>query len=102
MQELTKQEQESLQEATLVKEWLQHRAWLEVIRPYLESKIRNSWVDPRKVTDKEAFFHEYVVAWGWSHTSDEFLKLLDEYLNKFEYLSKKKEGKLENNFKIGA
>ena len=81
---------------------MEHPAWLELIKPYLESKIRNSWVDPRKVTDKDAFFHEYVVAWGWSHTADEFLKFLEEYANRFEFLKNKKEGKEVNNFKIGA
>jgi hypothetical protein len=54
------------------------------------------------VTDKDAFFHEYVVAWGWSHTADEFLKFLEEYANRFEFLKNKKEGKEVNNFKIGA
>lgn len=68
----------------------------------LESKVKHSWVDPRKVKDQSDFFYEYVVAWGFSTAAAEILQFVEEMKNKRDFLQKKKDGEQVNNFKIGA
>lgn len=71
-----------------------------VLRPWLESKIKHSWLDPRKIKDTEGFWYEYVVAWGFSQASDEILKFVDQMVEEAEALEKKEKGEVDN-FAIG-
>ena len=75
---------------------------MEWLKPLLESKVRNSWVDPAKSPSLDAFFKEYTVAFGWSKACTEILELADQEIAKGKYLQDKKEGKLKNKFNIGA
>lgn len=99
---LNKQEQVEMEEARKVVELVSSPGWVEVLKPYLEGKLRHSWVDPRKTTDKDDFFHQYSVAWGFSHAADEIMRSVEAFVQKFDYLKKKDKGEVSDNFKIGA
>ncbi len=51
--------------------------WQEVLRPLLESKVKHSWVDPRKARSIKKFFYEYSVAWGFATAAQEILDWID-------------------------
>lgn len=73
--------------------------WLQIIRPKLEAKIKNSWLDPRKTTDEKDFFHQYTVAWAVALAADEILKMVDSYVDRVKSLRAKE--KEEEPYRIG-
>lgn len=73
--------------------------WLQIIRPKLEAKIKNSWLDPRKTTDEKDFFHQYTVAWAVALAADEILKIVDSYVDRVKSLRAKE--KEEEPYRIG-
>jgi hypothetical protein len=74
--------------------------WQEVIKPYLESKISTSWVDPRDSTDYEEFFYKYTAAWGVAKAADEILKHIHSMVVEATRLEEKERGEVKN-FSIG-
>ena len=99
---LSPEEQESLKQARLVRRMAQTKGFREILRPWLESKIKHSWLDPRKIKSLEDFHYEYVVAWGFSQAADEILKFVDNNQQEAEHLEKKEEGKDDDPFRIGG
>ena len=77
------------------------QGWLEVLKPWLESKLNNSWLDPRKIKDKDKFFYEYVVAWGFAQAVRELLEFVNSQEGNIKYLKDKKDGVVKDDFKIG-
>ena len=83
----------------MVQDLANHKAWLETIRPRLEKKINNSWIDPRKTTDEKDFFFQYTVAWAAAQAADEILKMVDGYTERVKNLRAKQEE--EDSYRIG-
>ena len=69
--------------------------------PWLEAKIKHSWLDPRKAKGTEEFFYEYVTSWGWAQAAQEIIEWVEKMKGQKEYLEKKKKGEITNNFAIG-
>ena len=71
--------------------------------PFLQGKVRNSWVDPRVVTDREAFFYEYTTAWGWAQSAKELMDWIEKQYEECLRLRKKAAGEdIEKNFAVGT
>lgn len=69
----------------------------------MQAKVKNSWVDPRKVTDKDQFFYEYATAWGWAQSAQELMDWIEERYKERNRLRDKADGKeIEKNFAIGT
>jgi len=75
--------------------------WEQVFKPWLEDKIKHSWLDPRKASDWEKFKYEYIVAWGFSQAASEILDFVKIQIETAKELEKKKR-KAEDNFAIGG
>ena len=99
---LTPLEQEQLEDSKLVEDLCNHKAWVEIIKPLLEDKINHSWVDPLKCKDKESFFYDYTIAFGFSKACNEILEMIKQLVDRGIYLEKKKSGEIKDNFKIGS
>ncbi len=86
----------------MVQELVQHPGWRQVVKPFLEEKIKNSWLDPRKASSKEDFWYQYVTAWGLAQACDELVKEIDQMIETGKFLERKRKGETDNNFKIGS
>lgn len=72
-----------------------------MLKPYLEGKIKTSFIDPRKFKSDEDYSFACKVAWGWAQASDEILRFIDEAKDRAEYLKKKERGEIVDKFSIG-
>lgn len=76
--------------------------WKQVFRPWLESKIQNSWIDPKGATSKDEFFYQYTVAHGFAQAAQQILDFVKENLNTAQTLTDKQEDKnIEKDFGVG-
>ena len=101
MNKLNKQEREALKQGEQLMQLLDSQGWQEVLKPWLEAKLKNSWLDPRKVKEQDKFFYEYVVAWGFAQASSEILHFLEEKKSETQALRDKKKGIIKKDFRIG-
>lgn len=99
---LSKEEQQELEEARLWAQFSKSRPWRVAVKPFLESKFRNSWPDPRDYKDDKEFLFAYAIMRGWAEAGREFFQKVDEMVAKFEYLTKKSKGELKKPFRIGG
>ena len=60
--------------------------------PFLQSKINNSWVDPRKSKSDEKLMYEYKLAWAMAKSADEIIAFVDQMKDTVESLLKKQRG----------
>ncbi len=65
--------------------------WAEVFRPWLESKINNSWIDPRDPSFKsqEDFIRAYNTAWSFARAAEDILAYTDKLIEEAEGITKK-------------
>ena len=100
---LNQEEQELLKQARKVKELSLHKGWLEVLKPLLEEKYSNSWVDPKDFDNQESFVYAYNVAHGWATAGKELLAHIQRECDVFDYLTKKSKGEVDaKDFRIGS
>ena len=77
--------------------------WDLVLKPWLESKINNSWLDPKGSKSEEEFFFQYTVAYGFAQAAQQILEFVEQHKLTAESLVKKKEGKtVDKNFRVGG
>lgn len=67
----------------------------------LESKARNSWVDPASFSTTEEFMHAYNSARGWAKAVSEILEMGSVMQQRAQDLQDKKKDKQVDKFKIG-
>lgn len=65
-----------------------------MLKPFLEGKVTNSWLDPRKVKNKDDFFYEYTVSWGFAQAASEILDWINQKITEAKYLQKKEKGEI--------
>ena len=99
-QELSQAEQELLKQGSLVREWLAHPAWLTVVKPYLQARLHNSWVDPREVKEED-FKWQYLNAYHFAKAIQELIDTLEKWSQEAEGLRKKEQGDIEKSPRIG-
>ena len=74
-----------------------------MLKPWLESKIKNSWVDPREVKSDKKLLYQYKIAWAFANAAQEILEFVEQNNQTAETLTNKQEGKTtEKKFDIGG
>ena len=100
---LSKEEAEVLKDLDKLAQLRESEGYKDLLLPFLQAKVKNSWVDPRKVTDREQFFYEYATAWGWAQSAQELMDWIEERYKERNRLRDKADGKeIEKNFRIGT
>lgn len=84
----------------MVRQMVNSLGFRKVFRPWLESLIKHSWIDPREAKDGADFERRYNVAWAQAQSADQILKFVDDKVKEAEYLEQKEEGKIEDPFSI--
>lgn len=95
MIKLTKAEQELQTQGRQVREMAQTKGWAEVVKPFLESKISHSWVEPTNKNDKQLLY-EYKLAWAFAKAADEILALVENLQIESEMITKKEKGETKD------
>ena len=98
---LTPSEQEDLKQSQHLLDLARNKGWQEVLRPWLQSKVQTSWLDPRKAGSDEELLYQYKVAWGFAQAADEILKFVESAKDKVDFYLKKERGEVTNKFSIG-
>lgn len=97
--QLTQEQDQLLKEALSVQSMAESEGWLQIIRPRLEAKMKNSWLDPREAGDDKDFFYRYTVAWANANAAKEILQVVDGYVDRVTSLRAKE--KEEGPYRIG-
>lgn len=72
-----------------------------MLKPRLETKISNAWVDPREAKSDEDLLYKYKVAWAMAEAVSQIFAMLEEYEDIAKKLEAKERGEEDNKFKIG-
>jgi len=68
--------------------------WHKHLLPWLQSQIRNSWVDPRKFKNDEEYSYAMKTAWAFASAADSILAWMEKNIEEAEMLTKKEKGEL--------
>ena len=60
-----------------------------MLLPWLQDRIRNSWVDPRAFKDQEEFVRAYNVAWAHAQAATQIISFVETMVEQSEGLTKK-------------
>ena len=96
---LSKAEQESLDQFQLLLELKQTKGFSDVLKPFLDSRIKSSFIDPRKFKTDEEYIFACKVGWGWAQAASEVLEFIEVSEKNVEFLKKKGKGELEDKFR---
>lgn len=102
---LTEQEQQALRESQMVWELSEHKAWVEVFRPYLLDKLNQSFPDPTKITGinrDEQFLYEAKVAAIFKKVVAEILQFVEGHVQQAKFLERKEKGQETDPFQLGG
>ena len=86
---LSSQEQEALQQASWVLEMSKTKGWLQVLKPLLESRLHNQWLDPRQFKNAKEFIDAYNKTWAWADVVRELLSMIAGYEDTVRTLNNK-------------
>lgn len=67
-----------------------------MFQPWLEDKIKHSWVDPRKAKSDKDLLYQYKTAWAFAQAAEEILAFVQKMQEEAEALTKKEKGEVEN------
>jgi hypothetical protein len=68
------------------------QGWKEILRPWLEDKIHNSWVDPRSFKNDEEYLYAVKTAWAFANAGEQILSFIERMVEEAEELTKKEKG----------
>lgn len=91
---LSPEERQALSQGAKLLETCQTPGWVEVLQPYLQSKLTNSWVDPRKAKDDEDFVRQYNIAWAFAQAAEEILGFISTTQDAVSKLRQKEKGEI--------
>ena len=72
-----------------------------MLKPWLEAKINNSWVDPRAAESDEDLLYRYKVAWAFAQAAQQIIDYAEGLTEESEALTDKEEGKTTNKLREG-
>lgn len=75
---------------------VESKGWLEVLKPWLEDKIHNSWVDPRSFKNDEEYVYAMKTAWSFAQAGEEILAFTEKMIEEAEALTKKEKGEIKD------
>lgn len=67
-----------------------------MLLPWLQDRIRNSWVDPRSFKSDEEYAYAMKTAWAFAQASEEILAFIQKNIEEAEGLTKKESGEIIN------
>lgn len=92
--ELTKQEEQEMQEGQQLYEMTQTPGF-KVLQSKLEDLGYHSWVDPREAPSKEEWEWRELNGFHAANTARELLEWIQKTISNSEYLEKKKKGEIK-------
>ena len=93
---LTKEESQAQRQGWQVKEMVDSKGWQEVLLPFLEDKIHNSWVDPRQFKDDKEYAFANKTAWAWAQATQGIIDFIQKTQEESEALTRKEKGEVKN------
>ena len=98
---LSEQEEKQLSEDRFLLELVNHRAWGEILKPWLEARRSQSYPDPSEFKTEKDFYHAAVTASMFKKVIAELLHYLEiEVPGRIKALEDKKKNK-QPDFGIG-
>ena len=97
---LSNQEQVALKQSRQVWEMSQQAGWQEVLLPWLEDKLNQSFPDPAQFKSEGAFVYAAKVASVYKKVVAELLMYVSSSKETVEHLTKKEKGELVDKFAI--
>jgi len=73
--------------------------WREVLKPLLDKKFNNSWIDPRGAKNDEDLLYKYKTAWAHAEAGKEIIALIETYVETANFLEKKEKGEVVDKFR---
>jgi hypothetical protein len=70
------------------------QGWKQVLLPWLQSQIRNSWVDPKSFKNDEEYAYAMKTAWALAHACDAILAFTEKAVEESDQLTKKENGEM--------
>lgn len=70
-----------------------------MVLPWLQDKIRNSWVDPRQFKTDADLGYAYRTSWAWAQAAEGILRWMESRVEEAEALTKKEQGEIKNMLK---
>ena len=77
------------------------QGWDKVFKPYLMDKLNQSFPDPSKFTKEEEFLYAAKVTSVFKKVIAEILGWVDQQIDTAKFLEKKKNGEVDDKFRIG-
>ena len=99
--QLNLQEQQALSEGRQIQEVAALPGW-QLLRQWLEDKIRNSWLDPRSFKSLEEFTKAYNEAWAVAQAAEQVLAYVQTKSDEAETLTKKEKGEVIDKLREGV
>lgn len=84
----------------MIRQLANSQGFRKVFRPWLEGKIKHTWLDPREAKTEEDFTRQYNLAWALAQSADQILKFVDDKVAHAEFLERKEAGE-EQPVRIG-
>lgn len=94
---LTPEEEKAKRQGYLLKEMSETRGWKEVILPWLESQLKNAWLDPREFDSDEKLRYAYSIAWARADAANAVREFVEKMISQAEYLTRKERGEVQEN-----
>ena len=97
---LSPEEDSQCKEGELLSEVVNHKGWVEVLRPFLEKFLHHSWVNPRECKDEKDFMWQELQRADYAQFTKELLDWMDNSISTAEQLRKKEKGEIVDKFRI--
>lgn len=98
---LSPQEQELFKESGQIVAMVQSEGWAQVLRPFLETKLNQSFPDPTEFQDDDGFLYAAKTASIFKKVVAEILNWVEGHEIRLAALQKKLDGDSEEEFSIG-
>jgi hypothetical protein len=89
---LTEEEKKIQLQGSQVRAMIETEGWKKVFLPYFESKIRNSWVDPRTFKNDEEYAYAMKTGWAMAKACDEIIEFVNKCVEEGAAMTEKEKG----------
>lgn len=90
-----------MKRARSIRQIVNSQGFRKEFKPWLEDKIKHTWLDPREAKDDGDFKRRYELSWALAQSADQILKFFSNAVAEAEALEIKEKGE-EDNFRIGG
>ena len=100
--DLSKGEQDSLEQAQWLVEMSQSKGWAQVLEPWLQAKLNQSFPDPAQFKSNDEFNYAALAASALKKAIAEILSYVQDQPLIMKQLRDKQQGKQDKSFSIGG